>query len=79
MTPLAGQARVPPLAVYTRTYETAKLEELRIIACCSRAPSSRNWAVEATIEYADPRDTPVEDQFLRAVYAAAAKAKSSAK
>ena len=31
----------------------------------------KNWAVEATIEYADPRDTPLEKDFLRAIYAAA--------
>ncbi len=60
----------PPLAVYTRTYETAKLEDLHYRVLFAGA-QFKNWAVEATIEYADPRDTPVEEQFLHAVYAAA--------
>ncbi len=60
----------PPLAVYTRTYETAKLEDLHYRVLFAGA-QFKNWAVEATIEYADPRDTPVEEQFLHAVYVAA--------
>jgi len=31
----------------------------------------KNWAVEATIEFADPRDTPQEKAFLDAVYKSA--------
>jgi len=63
-------ARPAPVIVYARTYETAKLEDLhyRVVFAGSQF---RNWAVETTIEYADPRDTPVEDEFLHAVYAAA--------
>lgn len=67
---LAGKPHAPPLAVYTRTYETAKLEDLHYRILFSGARFG-NWAVEATIEYADPRDLPVESEFLRAVYAAA--------
>jgi hypothetical protein len=69
----AGLAVSPgarPLTVYTRTYETAKLEDLHYRVLFTGA-QFKNWAVETTIEYADPRDTPVEDEFLRAVYAAA--------
>lgn len=59
-----------PLAIYARTYETTKLEDLRYRVLFAGA-QFQNWAVETTIEYADPRDTAVEDQFLHAVYAAA--------
>jgi hypothetical protein len=31
----------------------------------------KNWAVETTIEYADPRDTPEKTAFFNAVYEAA--------
>ncbi|MGD0141683.1 MAG: hypothetical protein ABSC92_00830 [Rhizomicrobium sp.] len=59
-----------PLSVYARTYETSKLEDLHYRVLFTGA-ALKNWAVEATIEYADPRDTPLEQDFLRAVYAAA--------
>jgi hypothetical protein len=67
---LVTKPGTPPLLVYTRTYETAKLEDLHYRVLFTGA-QFKNWAVEATIEYADPRDTPVEDQFFRVVYAAA--------
>ncbi len=67
---LPAKAGALPLSVYTRTYETAKLEDLHYRVVFAGA-QFKNWAVEAIIEYADPRDTPVEDQFLHAVYAAA--------
>ena len=63
-------AKPQPLAVYARTYETAKLEDFRYRVLFSGAQFG-NWAVETTIEYADPRDVGLEDQFLHAVYAAA--------
>jgi hypothetical protein len=63
----AGSA---PLAVYTRTYETSKLEDLHYRVTFAGA-EVKNWSVEATMEFADPRDTPVEQEFLHAVYAAA--------
>jgi len=59
-----------PVAVYARTYETAKLEDQRYRVLFAGAQFG-NWAVETTIEYADPRDTAIEDRFLHAVYAAA--------
>jgi hypothetical protein len=59
-----------PVAVYARTYETAKLEDQRYRVLFAGA-QFQNWAVETTIEYADPRDTGIEDQFLHAVYEAA--------
>ncbi len=65
---VAGGAE--PLSVYARTYETSKLEDLHYRVLFTGA-ALKNWAVEATIEYADPRDTPLEQDFLRAIYAAA--------
>jgi hypothetical protein len=59
-----------PLSVYARTYETSKLEDLHYRVLFTGA-ALKNWAVETTIEYADPRDTPLEQDFLRATYAAA--------
>lgn len=67
-TNLPTKPGTPPLAIYTRTYETAKLEDLHYRVLFAGA-QFKNWAIETTIEYADPRDTPVEEQFLRAVYA----------
>jgi len=32
-----------------------------------------NWAVETTIEYADPRDNAAQKDFLDTIYAAALK------
>jgi len=65
-------AKSAPLAVFTRTYRTARAEELdyRILFAGAQL---KNWAVEATVEYADPRDAASERDFLNAVYAAAAK------
>jgi hypothetical protein len=57
-------------SIYTRTYETAKLEDLHYRVLFAGAAVGR-WAVEATIEFADPRDTPQEKLFLEAVYKAA--------
>jgi hypothetical protein len=63
-------AKPQPLVVYARTYETAKLADFRYRVLFSGAQFG-NWAVETTIEYADPRDVGLENQFLHAVYAAA--------
>lgn len=60
----------PPLAIYSRIYQTAKLEELKYSVLFSGSVV-KNWAVETTIEYADPRDTPEKTIFLNAVYEAA--------
>jgi len=68
-----GVAAAPgaaPLQVYTCTYEAAKLEDLHYRVLFAGA-AVKNWAVEATIEFAEPRDTPVAQDFFRAVYTAA--------
>ena len=59
-----------PLAIYTRTYRTVHAEGLdyRIVFA---GAAVKNWVVQATVEYGDPRDTQTEAEFLRAVYAAA--------
>ena len=58
------------LTVYTRAYETAKLEDLHYRVQFAGA-AIRNWAVETTIEFAEPRDLGEAQGFLRAVYGAA--------
>jgi hypothetical protein len=68
---LVALAMTPqPVPVYARTYETAKLADTHYRMLFAGA-QFKNWAVETTIEYADPRDTTAEDEFLHAVYAAA--------
>lgn len=59
-----------PLSIYTRIYRTARAEALdyRIVFA---GAAVKNWVVEVTVEYADPRDTQTEAEFLRDVYAAA--------
>jgi hypothetical protein len=61
-----------PLSIYTRTYATAHAESLEYRIVFAGA-SVRHWAVEATIEYAYPRDAQTEADFLQAVYSAAAR------
>ena len=56
-----------PVAVYSRTYQTATLEELHYYAEFTGA-AVQNWAVEATIEYASPRNDAEAKAFLDAVY-----------
>ena len=68
-TQLLGQ-KTAPLSVYMRTYETTKLEALHyriLFASAAVGP----WAVQVTVEYADPRDTDKQADFLNAVYAEA--------
>lgn len=60
----------PPLAVYVRLYQTAKLEDLKYTVLYSGSVV-KNWAVETTVEYADPRDTAEKNAFLNAVYESA--------
>jgi hypothetical protein len=67
-----GDTKLGGTTVYTRTYETAKLEDLHYRVQFS-GTAINGWAVEVTTEYADPRDTPEEKEFLDAVYAAAPK------
>jgi hypothetical protein len=66
---LLGQ-KTAPLSVYTRTYETTRLEALHYRILFASAVVGP-WAVQVTIEYADPRDTDKEADFLNAVYAEA--------
>jgi hypothetical protein len=61
-----------PLTVFTRTYRTARAESLEYRILFSGAVV-KNWIVETTIEYADPRDAKEEAEFLQTVYAAAEK------
>jgi len=58
------------VSVYTRTYETAKLEDLHYRVQFAGAAIG-NWAVETTVEFAEPRDLGEAQTFLRAVYGAA--------
>src|SRR5262249_31603992 len=44
------------LSIYTRTYRTARAEALEYRILFAGA-AVQNWVVEATVEYADPRDT----------------------
>jgi len=67
---LSTNAKAAPLAVFTRSYETARLEDLHYRVLFSGV-AVKSWAVEATIEFAEPRDTKFEQEFLQAVYAAA--------
>ena len=62
--------RTVPFGVYARTYEAAKITDERYRVLYTGAAIG-NWAVELTIEYADPRDLASETGFLHAVYAAA--------
>ncbi|HEY5336921.1 MAG TPA: hypothetical protein VIJ85_01855 [Rhizomicrobium sp.] len=65
-------AKTAPLAVFARTYRTAHAESLEYRTLFAGA-QVKNWAVQATVEYADPRDTATEKDFLNAVYADAQK------
>jgi hypothetical protein len=56
-----------PISVYTRTYETAALETLHYRILFSSGTVG-TWAVEATVEFATPRDDEKERDFLNAVY-----------
>ena len=57
-------------AVYARSYQTAKLADVHYRILFAGAGVG-NWAVEATVEYMEPRDTDAKKEFLDAVYAAA--------
>ncbi len=57
--------------IFTRSYETSKLLDAHYRALYA-GTAMGNWAVEVTVEYAEPRDTEAEKQFIDAVYAGAA-------
>lgn len=63
-------SKTAPLSVYTRTYETAKLATMHYRALFAGSVVG-SWAVQVTIEYADPRDNDNEAAFLNAAYALA--------
>ena len=65
-----AQGTAQPISIYTRNYETSKLEDLHYRVLFAGADVN-SWAVEAIIEYAEPRDASLEQEFLHAVYAAA--------
>ncbi len=56
-----------PISVYSRTYETAALETLHYRILFSTGTVGQ-WAVEATVEFATPRDDEKQRDFLNAVY-----------
>jgi hypothetical protein len=68
--PIAARPGAAPLGVYTRSYETGRLEDLHYRVLFAGAVIG-HWAVEATLEFADPRDTAQEQQFFSSIYQAA--------
>lgn len=60
------------LAVYTRTYDAARVEAMRYRVQFTAAAVGA-WAVQATVEYADPRDVETRNSFLDAIFASALK------
>ena len=56
-----------PISVYSRTYETAALETLHYRIMFSGGTVG-SWALEATVEFATPRDDEKLRDFLNAVY-----------
>jgi len=62
------QMTIAQIPVYTRVYETAKVQSLRYRILFASAAIG-DWAVDATVEYIDPQSTDAKTQFLDAVYA----------
>lgn len=60
------------MAVYTRTYDAARVEAMRYRVLFTSAAVGA-WVVQVTVEYADPRDIEARNAFLDAVFAAAQK------
>jgi hypothetical protein len=65
-----GPAKIAGLAVYTRKYETIRLEDTQYRVLFASAAVGA-WIVQVTMEYATPRDDEVEQDFLNGVYASA--------
>lgn len=60
------------ITAYTRTYEAVRIEAMHYrVEYVSAAVGS--WAVQVTMEYADPRDVETKDDFLNAAYDEAVK------
>lgn len=66
-----GGVSIARSPIYTRTYEAAKLEDLHYRVEFTGAQVG-NWAIETTLEFAEPRDVADAQDFLHAVYAASA-------
>jgi len=64
--------KAAPLTAYLRAYETARLETQHYRTLFASAAVGA-WAVQVTIEYADPKDRALEQAFLTAAYDAAAR------
>ncbi|MDE2464542.1 MAG: hypothetical protein KGO02_12610 [Alphaproteobacteria bacterium] len=62
---VAGKGTTP--AVYSRTYETSRLETLHYRVRYSSAPV-RGWVVQVISEYAAPRDDATRNLFLNWAY-----------
>jgi hypothetical protein len=58
------------IPVYMRTYETARLESLHYCTLFADAAVGA-WSVQVIVEFAKPRDTEAESQFIDSVYTAA--------
>ena len=71
------QIELAQLSVYQRTYEAAKLEDLHYRVEFTGAATG-NWAVETTLEYAEPRDVAEAQKFVAAVYRAARQGNGTA-
>ena len=59
-----------PLPVFVRTYETARTESVRYRTLFASAAVG-SWAVQVTVEYADPRDKDLQVSFVETAYASA--------
>lgn len=55
------------LAVYTRTYDAARIEAMRYRVLLAVAAVG-SWAVQVTVEYADPRDLETKNEFVNAIF-----------
>ena len=64
---MAIGAGANPISVYSRTYETAALETLHYRIQFASGTVG-DWAVEATVEFATPRDDDKQRDFLNAVF-----------
>lgn len=59
--------KTSPVSAYFRSYETARLEAMHYRTLFASAAVGA-WAVQVTVEYADPRDRALEQAFLTAAY-----------
>ncbi|MBV9989969.1 MAG: hypothetical protein JOZ72_01635 [Alphaproteobacteria bacterium] len=62
--------KIAGASVYARTYQTSSLASIHYRVQFA-AGGAGAWSVQATMEYASPRDDRIEREFLETVYAAA--------